>query len=220
MVRLGPLGDGGYLVPDSLSGIKACFSPGVCNESGFELACAQRGMDVYLADGSVDAPPISHPLFRFAKMHVGMIDSAGTTTLDRWIDSVGIGYDEDLLMQMDIEGSEYAALAALSPARLSQFRHVVVEFHQLQWLWNEACFGIMEAVFHKLLAGHVCVHIHPNNSGHVWRHKGLQIPMTMEFTFSRRRDTVTCGPCASFPHPLDCANVTDRPDTVLPRCWW
>jgi hypothetical protein len=219
MVRLGPPADGGYLVPDSLSGIKACFSPGVCDESGFELACAQRGMDVFLADGSVDSPPISHPRFSFVKMHVGMIDSARTTTLDRWIDSAGIGHSEDLLLQMDIEGGEHAALAALSPARLGQFRHIVVEFHQLQMLWHEVCFEYMEATFLKLLSGHVCVHIHPNNSGRVWRHEGLQIPMTMEFTFTRRRDARVTGPCTDFPHRLDRANLPNRADTALPPCW-
>jgi len=53
LVRIGPEGDGGYLVPDSLAGINACFSPGVSTESGFEMQCAERGMDVFLADGSV-----------------------------------------------------------------------------------------------------------------------------------------------------------------------
>jgi hypothetical protein len=220
MVRLGPPSDGGYLVPDSLSGIQACFSPGVATESGFELACAQRGMDVYMADGSVDGPAIDHPRFGFVKRHVGLVDSDRTTTLDSWIDSVGIGRDTDLLLQMDIEGSEYAAIAALSPARLSQFRYIVVEFHQLHLLWHEVHFDLMEAVFMKLLSGHTCVHIHPNNSGLVWSHQGLDIPMTMEFTFARRRDNPTAGPCVGFPHPLDSANLADRPDTVLPRCWW
>jgi hypothetical protein len=171
MVRLGPPSDGGYLVPDSLSGIQACFSPGVATESGFELACAQRGMDVYMADGSVDGPAIDHPRFGFVKRHVGLVDSDPTTTLDSWIDSVGIGRDTDLLLQMDIEGSEYAAIAALSPARLSQFRYIVVEFHQLHLLWHEVHFDLMEAVFMKLLSGHTCVHIHPNNSGRVWSHQ-------------------------------------------------
>jgi hypothetical protein len=29
LIRVGPDGDGGYLLPDDLSGIVACFSPGV-----------------------------------------------------------------------------------------------------------------------------------------------------------------------------------------------
>ncbi|MCU0317661.1 MAG: hypothetical protein MUC92_13840 [Fimbriimonadaceae bacterium] len=35
LIRLGPDEDGGYLVPDDLEGIVACFSPGVNTVSRF-----------------------------------------------------------------------------------------------------------------------------------------------------------------------------------------
>ena len=35
LIRMGPNGDGGYLIPDDLEGIEACFSPGVDQVSGF-----------------------------------------------------------------------------------------------------------------------------------------------------------------------------------------
>lgn len=44
LIRLGPVRDGGYLVPDDLTGIEACYSPGVSAVSGFEKDCAKRGM--------------------------------------------------------------------------------------------------------------------------------------------------------------------------------
>ena len=56
LVRIGPTDDGGYLLPDVLDGIEACFSPGVGTCSDFELACAERGMQVFLADATVDGP--------------------------------------------------------------------------------------------------------------------------------------------------------------------
>ena len=55
-IRLGPPGDGGYLVPDDLAGIGSCFSPGVDRECRFELDCAARGMRVFMADASVAGP--------------------------------------------------------------------------------------------------------------------------------------------------------------------
>ena len=48
LIRLGPAGDGGYLVPDDLEGIEACFSPGVGGSFGFEHDCAQLGMQAFL----------------------------------------------------------------------------------------------------------------------------------------------------------------------------
>jgi hypothetical protein len=60
LIRFGPEGDGGYVIPDDLTGIEACFSPGVSGISGFEMDCAERGMKVFLADQSVDCPARRH----------------------------------------------------------------------------------------------------------------------------------------------------------------
>ncbi len=38
LIRIGAFSDGGYLVPSDLQGIKACFSPGVSQQSSFELS--------------------------------------------------------------------------------------------------------------------------------------------------------------------------------------
>ena len=58
LVRLGGAGDGGYLVPNDLDGIAYCFSPGVDKISNFENDLANRGINSFLADYSVDLPPI------------------------------------------------------------------------------------------------------------------------------------------------------------------
>lgn len=219
LVRLGPQRDGGYLVPDSLLGIAACFSPGVGRQSGFELDCAKRGIDVHMADGSVEGPSEPHPRFNFLRKHIGLWDSSETITLDSWIDSAGIGCQDDLILQMDIEGLEYLALAALSLRRLGQCRFLVVEFHELHMLWNGPHFEVMEAVFGKILASHACVHIHPNNSSRIYRRHGIGVPSIMEFTFARRRDTEIAGKWNQFPHVLDRPNLEHKPHIVLPNCW-
>jgi hypothetical protein len=41
LVRFGPGGDGGYLIPNDLQGVEACFSPG--REPHFGLREAMRG---------------------------------------------------------------------------------------------------------------------------------------------------------------------------------
>jgi len=71
LIRIGGPGDGGYLVPDDLDGIKTCFSPGVSDTANFELDLAQRGVNCFLADYSVEKSPIEHPKFDFQKNLLG-----------------------------------------------------------------------------------------------------------------------------------------------------
>ena len=71
LIRMGAERDGGYLVPNDLEGIEACFSPGVDQISKFEQECAERGMKVFMADASVDKPAEEHPMFDFRKSYIG-----------------------------------------------------------------------------------------------------------------------------------------------------
>lgn len=98
LIRLGPDRDGGYLVPDDLAGIEACFSPSVSDSSDFELACAQRGMQVFLADWSVDGPATRHEHFHFTKKFVGATTSERFMTVADWVKHASIAPDSDLLL--------------------------------------------------------------------------------------------------------------------------
>jgi len=163
LIRLGSNGDGGYLVPDDLAGITACFSPGVDQVSGFERDCAELDMKVFMADRSVEKPAESHELFEFTKKYIGVTTNDDFMTLDDWVSS-GIPEEQgDLLLQIDIEGFEYETFLNVSDVLLSRFRIIVAEFHYLDRLWNKPYFEIASRVFDRLLQTHSCVHNHPNN---------------------------------------------------------
>lgn len=220
LIRLGLIGDGGYLVPDDLTGIEACFSPGVGFSSTFEKDCADRGMKVFLADGSVDSAKSYHELFVFLKKYVGMVTDNNFTTLDDWVKSSMPDFRGDLLLQMDIEGSEYEVLLAASEDLLKRFRIIVIEFHSLDRLCCKPFFKIASQVFEKLLHTHTCVHNHPNNFSDVIEFKGLEIPSVMEFTFLRNDRISNSSFAKTFPHPLDADNAENKPSLPLPVCWY
>jgi len=219
LVRLGPKADGGYLVPNDLEGISACFSPGVYLVSGFEKDCAERGMKVYLADKTVDGPAEDHPLFHFTKKFVGATSSKDFMTLDDWVTDSAMEPNSDLLLQMDIEGYEFEVFLSASDALMRRFRIIIVEFHYLDQLWSRPFFQLASRAFDKLLQTHACVHIHPNNGTGSLRKGGLEIPRTMEFTFLRR-NRINHASCQKiFPHPLDVDNSAN-PTLLLPPCWY
>jgi hypothetical protein len=219
LLRLGPAGDGGYLVPDDLAGIEACFSPGVGLISGFEKDCADRGLSVYLADRSVAHPGALHERFHFVRKYLGVTTNDDFMTLDDWVAGAAVRADSDLMLQIDIEGFEYEVLLGASDRLMRRLRVIVAEFHLLDQFWNEAFFGLAARAFEKILQTHACVHIHPNNSSPLLKKGGLAIPPLAEFTFLRRDRAFGPGHAAQFPHPLDGDN-TDRPHFALPRCMW
>jgi hypothetical protein len=219
LTRLGPGTDGGYLVPNDLAGISACFSPGVSSVSGFEMDCAERGMKVFLADKSVDRPAEEHPLFHFTKKFVGATSDEDFMTLDGWVAASVTEPDSDLLLQIDVEGYEYEVFLSASDALMRRFRVIVGEFHALDELWGLQFFKLAGRAFEKILQTHSCVHIHPNNFCGSFTKDGLEIPRVMEFTFLRRDRISHSSPRRAFPHPLDVDN-SKYPTLVLPPCWY
>ena len=210
--RLGPSGDGGYLVPDDLEGIAACFSPGVGELSGFELDCVELGMRAHLADASVDSPAGDRAPERtdpanldFIQSYIRAMPDDESITLEQWVNSLEGDEEGDLLLQIDIEGDEWGVFLGAPNAILERFRIIVVELHQLHRLFDAYSFPLLRLALEKILENHICVHIHPNNSSRTMSIAGVELPWAAEFTFLRRdRIDLARAPFASrFPHPLD-----------------
>lgn len=219
LLRLGPEGDGGYLVPDDLEGIEACFSPGIADIAGFELDCANRGMKVYLADKSVDGPAESHDSFCFLKKFVGSFPTNDFITIDEWVGQSLKDDSSEIILQIDIENFEYEVIHAISTKLMCRVRILVVEFHSLDQLWNKPFFGIASRAFEKILNTHTCLHIHPNNCNTLLEKNGIEIPPIAEFTFIRNDRVTLKEPALVFPHPLD-FDSTDQKHITLPNCWF
>jgi Methyltransferase FkbM domain len=221
LVRIGPAGDGGYLLPGDLDGVIACVSPGVSTESRFDLAIAERGIPVHMADASVDGPSLSHPLFHFSKAFLGPVTGGNTITITDYCAAIpGFAAGGDAILQMDIEGAEYAVLQSMEKALLDRFRIVILELHGVENLFHAFSFGLMRAAFDKLLASHAVVHIHPNNCCGIAHAQGLSIPRVLEMTLLRRdRATFSHNPARAYPHALDADCKPANPTVVLPACW-
>ncbi len=213
--RFGGDTDGAYLMPDDLEGIEAVFSPGVSTVATFEEQMAERGIDCYLADASVTAPPVMNDRFHFIPKFLGLYNSDKYMTIDRWVDENTPG-GGDLLLQMDIEGAEWSVLANVSERLLHRFRIMVVEFHGLERLLHSRP---EREVLERLLMTHHVVHVHANNAGPVPRAGSLELPEYLEVTFWRKDRAEPAGYATKFPHPLDIVNVASLPPLTLPDCW-
>ena len=218
LIRVGAKRDGGYLVPNDLDGISACFSPGVSTCSDFEKDCADRGMNVFLADRSVEGPATSHPRFHFIKKYLGAFSDDDFMTMGEWMTLSQVDSGSDLLLQMDIEGFEYETIFNMTQEQMSRFRIMTFEFHFLPEMWVRSCFLMMSRVFKKILQTHVCVHLHPNNANGAVCRLDIEMPWCMEMTFLRKDRVRESRAATNFPHPLDADNVYQK-SLALHKSW-
>ena len=219
LIRIGGEKDGGYLIPDDLLGVRSCFSPGVSTVADFENDLSQRGIRCFLADYSVDFPPINNPLFDFEKKFLGAVNNDRFMTLQHWVYEKAM-LEHEMILQMDIEGGEYPVILESPIEILKQFRILVIEFHNLDHLLNPMGFQLIQWTFAKLLKDFAVVHIHPNNWRKPVEYRDISIPAVMEFTFLRKDRIKKISKTTCFPHPLDRANIPDKPDYPLPTCWY
>lgn len=220
LIRVGSEGDGGYLIPDDLKGIEYCFSPGVSTLADFEDQLADMNIKSFMADYSVASPPLDRPECTFDRKFLGSSDRDPYFTLTTWKDKYLKDYRGDFLLQMDIEGYEYEVILSTPHALLNQFRILVIEFHELEKLFDAFVFNMFSACFEKLLESFYVVHIHPNNCTEVVRRGDIEVLRAMEFTFLSKRRATKVAPQTKFPHSLDADCCPKLRHIDLPKCWY
>jgi hypothetical protein len=220
-VRIGGNNDGGYVIPNDLENIKYCFSAGVGSIYQFENELSKMNIKSFLADYSVN-PKISNPLINFEKIFIGSKTYKNFITLKDWISKKINYYDnEDLILQMDVEGDEYEILQSIDIATLKKFRIILIEFHNLHYLFDHLFFKKFEKIFLMLMEYYYCSHIHPNNDvDNVYRYNKLIMPSVMEFSFLRKDRARIVGSIEKLPSVLDRPNNPNKNDIILPKYWF
>lgn len=194
LINVGGYLDGAYVIPDDLNGVAACFSPGVNNFKTFEdILSAKYGIRCHMCDFSSDIESLRTPLKpnlqTFEKKWLDCTSGSDNISLDDWIYRYENDENDDLILQMDIEGSEYKNILGASHYALKRFRIMIIEFHGLldsSLFPNVNESDIANCLF-KIAKTHSCVHVHANNccGQRFDKETGLNIPNVLEATFIR-----------------------------------
>uniref|UniRef100_UPI003D0B2CD7 FkbM family methyltransferase n=1 Tax=Roseibium sp. TaxID=1936156 RepID=UPI003D0B2CD7 len=154
---------------------------------------------------------------------LGSRDEGNYIRLESWLSSKEQQIsNQDLLLQMDIEGCEYDVLIDTSIETLKRFRVMIIEFHTLQMLFESYTLRLLKPLMEKITREFVVVHIHPNNCKNLVERNGIYVPKVMEVTFLRKDRVLESGHSRElvFPHPLDAKNIPSNQDVILPEIWW
>ena len=223
LVRIGGDGDGGYLLPNILEDVSYCFSPGVDYTANFEKELSDKfNIKSYMADASVKQPPLLDDNFEFIPKFLGACTRGEFTTLSEWISQSDVESDKNGILQMDIEGGEYDVLIYEDAITLSSFSVMIIEFHNLQKMFEKDYLKMISAIFEKIYKNFSICHVHPNNCCGIASLDGIDIPRVIEVTFIRN-DLVkkfSNNQPISLPHSLDSKNVEAHQDLLMPEIWW
>lgn len=179
--RFGSRNDGGYLLLDDLSQNDFLISMGVADDVNFEKEAIEKIAGVDLYDNSISELPGEIKNSRFFAERIG---GSGGTSLRKSIERVEPTFN--LLLKMDIEGSEWETLDTATSLELGRFRQMVVEFHNFKDIENDEFFNRARRVLEKIDMTHFVMNSHPNNHGGVVLVENLLLPNVVEITFLAR----------------------------------
>lgn len=220
LIRVGAKNDGGYLVPDILDQIEYCFSPGVGKVYEFEKEIYQKKIPIFLADGSIEKDNIKIDSFDFVKKNISSFNGQNNLTLERWINLKLNKKNSNLILQMDIEGSEYEAINATSEEYLNLFKIMIIEFHFLEKIYNRLGYNTVKNCLSKIRESFEVAHIHPNNCLGFFYICGEKFPTALEITFLRKDLCKKINRIKELPNILDQKNIKDLPDIFLSNKWY
>lgn len=184
LVRLGSLGDGGYLLHHDFSKEDYCLSLGVGDNYTFDLAISEKCKEVWMFDHTIEDPQIKDSKLKFHKVGIATSVQPNFTTISKILE--GIHQENDIILKIDIEGSEWEVLSNLPFSDLSRCKQIVAEFHNLHKIADDQFFRLVSSSLEKLNNSHDLINIHVNNWSRLHLIQGVPVPDVIEVTYIRR----------------------------------
>lgn len=130
-ILLGGKTDGSYVFLDDFDKIKIAYSFGISNVIQCDEELAKKGIDVYMYDHTINGLPFNNSKFHWNKIGLGGINSTDTNlkTLEELIKENKHENEDNMILKIDIENSEWEALKDLPDYILKKFKYIVIEYH-------------------------------------------------------------------------------------------
>jgi hypothetical protein len=215
-VRLGNLGDGGYVSLDDFRSGDIALSLGISNDISWDLQVADRGLTIYQFDHTVDDPAPHDSRMTFQKKMI----AAETTECSQSLHDLVVKFDRNearpnILLKMDIEGAEWPVWESTPPAALARFSQILCEVHWLERLADAEYRARVYRIFAELSNHYAVVHVHANICGGIANIGNVVFPNVLEISFANRQMYDFEPTDELFPGPLDISCDAYSPDMYL-----
>ena len=225
LIRVGRNNDGGYVVPEkSLLLADALMGYGIARDNSFEIAFAKNyAKPSYGFDCGGNRAKEKYYLYKFVNECIGSDSSLYSnrrsskriTSLTEQVTKFNL-QGKKLFIKMDIEGSEYQALANILENNAKNITAIVFEFHDYPYRAEETI-----KVLSSFNKDFVLLHIHPNNHlPLVFSAKNIKgsLPKNLELTYLNKSLTTRFEKIKEKTYPiadLDMPSNFRGPDPIF-----
>ena len=194
-ILIGRKADGGYVLLDDFENIKIAYSFGIEADVYFDKDLADRGIDVYMYDHTINNLPFDNPKFHWKKIGVGGKNDTNENikTLEELIIENGHSSEKNMILKMDIESCEWNTLKDLSEEILNQFKYILIEFH-----FNKEP-NIYYEVLRKLYKTHQVFYFYCNNGNYIETFGNNRICLTLEVSWVIRKNNTFIKDSSIYP---------------------
>ena len=210
-IRIGRNSDGGYILLDDLKDIKIAYSFGISREISFDKDLADKNIDVFMYDHTIDKLPFENPKFHWKKiglstqyLHIKNMKSLNDLLLEN-----GHLNQQNMILKIDIESNEWNIFQELSINILKQFKYIVGEFHFMN-KEKKRYLNILK----KIEITHQIIHLHCNNcKSTILDYYGYNICSLLEITFVQKEGNKFDKFNSTFPiNGIDYKNCKKKKD--------
>ena len=210
-IRIGRKSDGGYIILNDFKDIQIAYSFGISREISFEKGLADRNIDIYMYDHTISGLPFQNKKFHWKKMGLSskFTTNSNMKTLKELLTENGHLKQQNMILKIDIESSEWNVFQELTPDIIKQFKLIVGEFHFSLGNKNKYL-----NILKKIEITHQIIHLHCNNCGNlILDYYGYNLCSLLEITFVHKKDYQFSKFNSSFPlEGIDFKNCKNKKD--------
>lgn len=202
LVRLGRLGDGGYIIDqNSLNSITRCYTYGVSDEISFEYGLFEKNSNtlIHLYDHTIDEPKPKLPSRMI--FHKEGLSGGPNQNMDSFFNHLIKNQETEplsnILLKMDAERGEYDLFNNNDFSKFQNLRSMIIEFHDLIERLENFSF-----IIDKLNQYFDIIHIHGNNCGRRFNFNGFIFPDIPEITFLNKQFNSNSSPISKM-YPIE-----------------
>lgn len=213
LIRIGNKYDGGYLMIDDFSSDMIAYSFGISNDVSWEQDIANLGIHCFMYDHTISRLPKKYKLFHWHKTGIcGDEPVKDCRPLSEFIKINGHEGNNNLILKMDIESSEWDVMEAVNRENLLQFKQIIFELHDMCSEYKYECIC---NVLKKINETHQVVHIHGNNYVDYTLIGDIVMPHCLEILYIRKNDYDFIDNNNFYPLAQDKPNNPSQPDITL-----